>query len=91
MRALGVAHELLERGLDELAAVVDGCAGLSDERLRVVADLRIARGLDYYTGTVFETRMDGFERSGRSAPAAATTRWPATGGRPTPASGSPSA
>ena len=29
---------------------------------RVEADLRIARGLDYYTGTVFETRMDGFER-----------------------------
>jgi histidyl-tRNA synthetase len=29
-----------------------------------VADLRIARGLDYYTGTVFETRMRGWERLG---------------------------
>ena len=28
------------------------------------ADLSIARGLDYYTGTVFETRMRGFERLG---------------------------
>jgi histidyl-tRNA synthetase len=30
----------------------------------VVADLRIARGLDYYTGTVFETRLDGYEGLG---------------------------
>jgi histidyl-tRNA synthetase len=30
----------------------------------VAADLRIARGLDYYTGTVFETRMQGFEHLG---------------------------
>jgi histidyl-tRNA synthetase len=29
-----------------------------------VADLRIARGLDYYTGTVYETRMAGFEHLG---------------------------
>ena len=62
--ALGVAHELLDEGLEELAAVIDGCAGLGSERLRVEADLRIARGLDYYTGTVFETRMAGFEQLG---------------------------
>ena len=30
----------------------------------VEADLSIARGLDYYTGTVFETRMAGFEQLG---------------------------
>jgi histidyl-tRNA synthetase len=30
----------------------------------VEADLRIARGLDYYTGTVFETRMSGYESIG---------------------------
>jgi histidyl-tRNA synthetase len=30
----------------------------------VVADLRIARGLDYYTGTVFETRMEGYDQLG---------------------------
>jgi len=30
----------------------------------VEADLRIARGLDYYTGTVFETRMTGYEDLG---------------------------
>jgi histidyl-tRNA synthetase len=30
----------------------------------VVADLRIARGLDYYTGTVYETELVGFEDFG---------------------------
>jgi len=64
VRALGVTDELLEEGLAELAAVVDGCAGLNGDRFSVVADLRIARGLDYYTGTVFETRLAGFESLG---------------------------
>ena len=68
VRALGVENELLEEGLAELKAVIEGCAGLTGTaatgRVRVEADLRIARGLDYYTGTVFETRLDGFERLG---------------------------
>jgi hypothetical protein len=31
---------------------------------RLVADLKIARGLDYYTGTVYETELQGFEALG---------------------------
>ena len=61
---LGVRHDLLAEGLAELAAVIDGCAPFATERFTVEADLRIARGLDYYTGTVFETRMTGFENLG---------------------------
>ena len=58
----------------------------------IVADLKIARGLDYYTGTVFETRLDGLRVARLDLlAAAATTRSPATGGRRTPASASPSA
>lgn len=64
VQALGVQHDLLAEGLDELAAVIDGCAGMNTDRFSVEADLRIARGLDYYTGTVFETRMAGFESLG---------------------------
>jgi histidyl-tRNA synthetase len=30
----------------------------------VVAELKIARGLDYYTGTVYETQLQGYERFG---------------------------
>ena len=64
VRALGVHHELLEEGLTELAAVVTGCAALVNDRVEIVADLKIARGLDYYTGTVFETRLEGYESLG---------------------------
>jgi histidyl-tRNA synthetase len=64
VRALGVGHPLLDEGLSELAAVVAGCAGVVSDRVTVVADLKIARGLDYYTGTVFETRLTGFESLG---------------------------
>ena len=40
-------------------------------------DVSIARGLDYYTGTVFETyARRSARRSAASAPAAATTIWP---------------
>jgi histidyl-tRNA synthetase len=57
-----VHHELLEQGIDELAAVVDGAN--AQRPGSVVADLRIARGLDYYTGTVYETQLVGFESVG---------------------------
>jgi histidyl-tRNA synthetase len=62
VRALGVTDELLETGLSELAAVVEGCAGATSDRVAVEANLRIARGLDYYTGTVVEIYMAGYER-----------------------------
>ncbi len=61
VRALGVEDPLLDEGLSELAAVVSGCADLGGDRVTVAADLRIARGLDYYTGTVFETRLEGYD------------------------------
>jgi histidyl-tRNA synthetase len=62
VEALGVEHELLAEGLTELAQVIDGASGV--EGVVVTADLRIARGLDYYTGTVFETRLAGWEHLG---------------------------
>lgn len=62
VRALGVEHPLLEEGLVELVAVVETAAAHSPGLC--VADLRIARGLDYYTGTVYETQLRGYERFG---------------------------
>ena len=59
---LGVEHPLLEVGLEELVAVVS--AAQARRPGAVVADLSIARGLDYYTGTVFETELQGFESLG---------------------------
>lgn len=62
VRELGVSNELLDEGLDELAEVV----GEASRRApgKVVADLSIARGLDYYTGTVYETVLVGHEQLG---------------------------
>lgn len=48
-------NPLFDEGLDELTLVVKylGSFGVPDENF--VVDLTIARGLDYYTGTVYET------------------------------------
>ena len=48
-------HQLFDQGLDELSTVVKylGDFGVPEEKFAV--DLTIARGLDYYTGTVYET------------------------------------
>lgn len=62
VRALGVEHPLLEEGLDELSQVIEAAAASAPGR--VVADLSIARGLDYYTGTVYETVLIGHEKLG---------------------------
>lgn len=64
VEALGVTHPLLSEGLAELAELVRACGALATDRVTVVADLSIARGLDYYTGTVFETRLAGSESLG---------------------------
>lgn len=65
VHALGVRNDLLDEGLEELVAVVD--AARSERPGTVVADLRIARGLDYYTGTVYETELVGYESVGSIA------------------------
>jgi histidyl-tRNA synthetase len=59
VRRLGVRHELLDEGLEELRFVMEAVEGA-----RVVADLSIVRGLDYYTGTVYEAVMEGHESVG---------------------------
>ncbi|WP_019137074.1 histidine--tRNA ligase [Cellulomonas massiliensis] len=58
----GVEHELLDTGLAELGALVREAARRAPGV--VVADLRIARGLDYYTGSVYETVLVGHEQLG---------------------------
>ncbi|GAB2624050.1 histidine--tRNA ligase [Pseudactinotalea suaedae] len=60
--ALGVRNPLLEQGLHELVALVEGAAAQVPGV--VVADLAIARGLDYYTGSVYETTLLGHENLG---------------------------
>ncbi|WP_040284266.1 histidine--tRNA ligase [Tessaracoccus massiliensis] len=65
VRALGVTDDLLDTGLDELAGLIRVARRSAPDR--VVTDLKIARGLDYYTGTVYETLLVGSEKLGSVA------------------------
>jgi histidyl-tRNA synthetase len=58
VRDLGVSHPLLDEGLSELAFVMNSLAHLPPGA--ALADLSIARGFDYYTGTVYEGRFTGY-------------------------------
>ncbi|MFN8049085.1 MAG: histidine--tRNA ligase [Ancrocorticia sp.] len=60
--ALGHTSTMLEEGLEELVGLIEGANELLPGS--VVADLKIARGLDYYTGSVFESTMIGHEDLG---------------------------
>ena len=62
VRDLGVVHPLLEEGIEELCFVMDALGSLP--KGSVVADLSVARGLDYYTGTVYEGLLEGHESLG---------------------------
>jgi histidyl-tRNA synthetase len=57
VRSLGIEHDELTQGLTELGEVLTHLKFLGTTK--AVADLSIARGFDYYTGTVYEGRFDG--------------------------------
>ena len=50
-------HELFDQGLDELTNVTRYLAAFGVPEVNFAVDLTIARGLDYYTGTVYETTL----------------------------------
>lgn len=59
-----IDNELFNTGVEELRAVCDGIKslGIPDEVIKIA--LKIARGLDYYTGTVYETQLDDYPQLG---------------------------
>ena len=50
-------NEMLDQGLAELKAVTANLAAFGVPEANFAVDLTIARGLDYYTGTVYETTL----------------------------------
>ena len=50
-------NETFDKGLDELIAVTANLAAFGVPEENFAVDLTIARGLDYYTGTVYETTL----------------------------------
>ncbi|MCI5060446.1 MAG: histidine--tRNA ligase [Alphaproteobacteria bacterium] len=55
LSTLSPENDLMKKGIEELQFVMDNLSHLPDHA--VVADLSIVRGLDYYTGTVYETQL----------------------------------
>jgi len=57
LKELNISNEDFIQGVDELEQVVNGVVsfGIPEENFKI--DLKIARGLDYYTGTVYETML----------------------------------
>lgn len=51
------ANALYQEGVEELIEVVAAALAKGVDEKELIVDLSIARGLDYYTGTVFETRL----------------------------------
>ena len=57
VRALGVSNPLLDQGISELKEVMASILASPTANCKSYADLSIARGLDYYTGTVYEVKF----------------------------------
>ena len=64
LKALGFESERFKEGVQELEEVVKYVRLFKVEEDNFVIDLTIARGLDYYTGTVYETNLKGYESIG---------------------------
>lgn len=64
LAGLDVADELYKDGVAELTQVVGYLRGFGVEEECFMIDLTIARGLDYYTGTVYETMLNDYASMG---------------------------
>ncbi len=64
LKALNFKSEKFKEGVQELEEVVKYVRLFKVEEDNFMIDLTIARGLDYYTGTVYETNLKGYESIG---------------------------
>jgi len=62
--ALGAGTELFEQGRAELREVLHQMKAMGVPERRYALNLSIARGLDYYTGIVYETTLDAHPQVG---------------------------
>ncbi len=64
LKELEISNDSYIEGVEELSKVIHymRCFGVSDKNF--IIDLKITRGLDYYTGTVFETMLDEYPQIG---------------------------
>ena len=64
LKELKIENELFNKGLEELESVNHyvGIFGVPEKNFAI--DLTIARGLDYYTGTIYETFLNNYPKIG---------------------------
>ena len=61
---LNIDNDIFNQGLAELKAVISNVKSFSLPAKAYTIDLAIARGLDYYTGTVYETNFKDYPQIG---------------------------
>ena len=64
LEKLNIANPVFESGLSELKEVIKHIKLFGVPESHFMVDLTIARGLDYYTGTVYETFLNDYKQIG---------------------------
>ena len=62
--AQNIKNDQFKKGIDELSKVAEILKKMGVEEKNFKLDMLIVRGLDYYTGTVFETNLNDFKEIG---------------------------
>ena len=64
LQNLEIKNSTFNKGLEELQKVIKEVKAFGLEENYYVIDLTIARGLDYYTGTIYETKLNDYPSLG---------------------------
>lgn len=64
LKQMQIENDKFEKGMNDLAEVVKYLRAFEIPEKNFKIDLSIARGLDYYTGTVYETFLDEYKSLG---------------------------
>ncbi|MDR2729027.1 MAG: histidine--tRNA ligase [Chitinispirillales bacterium] len=64
LKSMNIDNELFNTGVAELEKVIEGIGMFGVPSSNFTIDLTIARGLDYYTGTVYETTLNKYPEIG---------------------------
>ncbi len=64
LKSLNIDSELFNEGILELEQVINAVKAFDVPEQNYIIDLKIARGLDYYTGTIYETMLTDYPELG---------------------------
>ena len=64
LKSLNINNEIFSKGVEELESVINAVRLFGIPENNFVVDFTIARGLDYYTGTVYETFLNEYKEVG---------------------------